>query len=285
MKDLEVFYNNPDANERGAGKHSIPMVAQALDNKTPLYWMMSPAEQIVLIFLLAGIRPKVAIEIGTSFGGSLQAISKYSEHVYSIDIDPDIPKRLQGRFPNVTFLTGASAVVLPPLIERLNRERAEVGFVLVDGDHSTDGVRNDIDTVLAIEPRCALYVAMHDSFNQECRAGLKLAALDENPYVHAVELDFVPGRVNPMPAFRGQLWGGIAVSILSPDLRVGNLSITERSGLTFSTCHAATLKKQRSAIVFARRVAARLRRAITRGGGARPRHRLPSQHDTCFGEF
>ena len=38
------------------------------------YWMMSPAEQAALVFFLEHLRPKVAIEIGTRFGGSLQIL-------------------------------------------------------------------------------------------------------------------------------------------------------------------------------------------------------------------
>ena len=41
------------------------------------------------------------------------------DRVYSIDIDPDVPKRLASKFPNVEFLTGRSDDLLPPLIDRL----------------------------------------------------------------------------------------------------------------------------------------------------------------------
>jgi hypothetical protein len=77
--------------------------------------------------------------------------------------------------------------------------------VLVDGDHSAEGVRKDIDHLLRLRPIVPLYVVMHDSFNPGCRRGLREADWAGCPYVHAVELDFVAGSVNPSPAFQGEL--------------------------------------------------------------------------------
>ena len=53
--------------------------------------MMSPAEQAALVFLLEHLRPKVAIEIGTRFGGSLEVLEQFCERVYSLDVDPGAP--------------------------------------------------------------------------------------------------------------------------------------------------------------------------------------------------
>jgi hypothetical protein len=76
-----------------------------------------------------------------------------------------------------------------------------LSFALVDGDHSTDGVRKDIDNLLRFRPRIPLYIVMHDSLMPECRAGLEQANWAANPHVHAVELDFVSGIVNPALSF------------------------------------------------------------------------------------
>lgn len=113
---------------------------------------MSPPEKVALIFLLEHLRPKVAIEIGTRYGGSLQVLSQFCHRVYSIDVDPDIPRRLEGKFPNVEYLIGPSDQLLPSLIDRLAEEGAELSFALVDGDHSAEGVRKDIDNLLRFRP-------------------------------------------------------------------------------------------------------------------------------------
>jgi hypothetical protein len=268
MLGLGSFYaDDPDSSQAGLGLHTVPFVGEALDRGLLLPWLMSPAEQTALIFMLSHLRPKVSIEIGTRFGGSLQAIAKYSQHVYSVDIDPDVPKRMKGRYSNVTYLTGDSDQVLPPLIARLNRESAEVGFVLVDGDHSVEGVRKDIDHVLTLVPSAPLYVVMHDSFNPDCRAGLKLANWLACPFVHAVELDFIPGVVHPSPDSRGQLWGGLALGVLSPEKRAGKFEITGRAEQAFLACLAFTPQQDRALPVRAvRRFARQTLTATSRSG-------------------
>ena len=164
--------------------------------------MMSPAEQMAMLYLLDRLRPKVAIEIGTRFGGSLQIVSQFADRVYSLDIDPEVTRRLEGVFPNVEYITGPSDRTLPPLLERLEAEDAPLSFALVNGDHTSEGVRKDIDNLLRFRPNVPLYIIMHDSFNPICRDGLRRAAWADCPYVHAVELDFVSGVVNPRPHLR-----------------------------------------------------------------------------------
>ena len=224
------------------------------------YWMMSPAEQTALVYLLENLRPQVAIEIGTRFGGSLQVLSKYCGKVYSLDIDPEVPERLAGKHTNVEFIIGSSSQTLPALLARLQAEGTGVGFVLVDGDHSTAGVKEDIDNILQYTPLVPLYIVMHDSFNPECRQGLRLAKWLENPWVHVIELDFVPGLVNPSPAFYGQLWGGLSLAVLLPRKRVGRLEITGGAELTFQLAQKPVAK----ASLFSR-IRHRLRKSMTLG--------------------
>lgn len=249
------YDDDPDLEQAGQGLQSLPIVVQAIGGTSVHYWMMSPAEQVALAFLLQQLRPKIAIEIGTRFGGSLQVLSHYCEHVYAIDIDQDVPKRLGGKFSNVDFLIGPSDEKLPPLLTRLGRERAPLEFALVDGDHSTNGVRKDIDHLMRFRPTVPLYIVMHDSFNPACREGLRQAQWASNPYVHVVELDFVPGTVNPAPAFRDQLWGGLALGVLLPHERTGRFEITARAEQTFKTVRSA----QESLL---RRAASRVKRII-----------------------
>ena len=78
---------------------------------------------VALIFLLEHLRPKVAIEIGTEDGGSLQVLSHFCDRVFAIDRDQDVPRRLEGKFSNVEYLIGPSQKILPPLIDRLQREK------------------------------------------------------------------------------------------------------------------------------------------------------------------
>ena len=220
--------------------------------------MMSPAEQAALVFLLEHLRPKVAIEIGTRFGGSLQVLAQFCDRVYSLDVDPEVPQRLEGKYSNVEYLIGLSDQTLPPLIDRLQRVGAELSFALVDGDHSTEGVRKDIDNLLRFRPTIPFYIVMHDSFMPCCRDGLKQANWSANPHIHAVELDFVPGIVNPAPKFRNELCGGLALGILLPHERQGRFEITARSELTLQAA-MASLYPRRSLL---RRAAGKAKRVL-----------------------
>jgi hypothetical protein len=254
-----VYDDDPDREMAGQGLQSFPLIYRALGAKNLLRWEMAPSEQVALLFLLEQLRPKVAIEIGTRFGGSLQVLAQFCDRVYSLDIDPEVPRRLDGKFPNVEYLIGPSDQLLPPLLERLQREGAELSFALVDGDHTTDGVRKDIDNLLKFRPGVPLYIVMHDSINQNCRAGLRQANWAACPYVHAVELDFVAGTVNPSPAFRDQMWGGLALGILLPHARTGRFEITGRSERTHQTVLSA-LARNRSLL---RRVAGKVKRMLS----------------------
>ena len=98
--------------------------------------------------ILSGLSPSLSIEIGTHRGGSLQVIAAHSETVMSLDLDPQLSETLGKRFTNVEFVTGYSQQTLPTIVERLNTEKRSPEFVLIDGDHSERGVRDDVNLIL-----------------------------------------------------------------------------------------------------------------------------------------
>ena len=181
-------------------------------------WQMNDSERLTLTALLARHQPHCSIEVGTYHGGSLSLISQYSKMVFSIDIDETIPSRLS--FPNVSFLTGSSHLILPVLLRELDQAGIPVDFVLIDGDHSTDGVKRDIRCLLPYVPKKPLFVALHDSFNPGCRQGMLEAGWEESPYCHWVDLDLVPGKLAS-----DELWGGLAVAYFLPEPRTAALQI------------------------------------------------------------
>lgn len=127
------------------------------------------------------------------------------------------------------------ARILPiPLFSRdLHRKRfhrswgelkdEEIGFVLIDGDHSEDGVFRDIETVLTYQPKDDLYVLMHDSFNPACRRGMKRVDWASYPHVHWIDYDFVPGFLNSVPGYEDEMWCGFALAYLKAEPRNGDL--------------------------------------------------------------
>jgi hypothetical protein len=134
---------------------------------------------------------------------------------------------MRERFNNVTFYTGNSADLLPTVLNANG-----LGFVLIDGDHSEDVVRNDINCLLRMVPKQPVAILLHDSANPECRAGILSADWERCPYVHYLELDFVIGELMP----DGELWGGMAYAILLPTPRATILNV-QQSGAEQLLCY------------------------------------------------
>ena len=172
---------------------------------------MSFGERAALEGVLAQLRPAVAIEIGTAEGGSLARIAAYSGMVHSIDIcddELDVPPA-----GNVTLHTGASAEVLPSLLDELVSQRRRVDFALVDGDHSFEGVIGDVRALLDSPATDRAVLLVHDSVNEEIRTGLEHAGIEDYRKVVYYEPDFVPGYVYRTGSARQMAWGGLALVI------------------------------------------------------------------------
>ncbi len=192
----------------------------------PLEWEMSAAERFTLVGLLERLKPDVAIEIGTYRGGSLQVLDRYCPRVHSIDLDPAVRDRLAPTFPRVRFHSGPSSEQIPVVLQEIEHSGGKLGFVLVDGDHKAKGVQADIEALLRYRPRSSVHIVLHDSFNPDCRAGMRRAAWADCPYVQSLDLDFVPGRFCPKAegsAYARSMWGGFALAILGPEPRTGPL--------------------------------------------------------------
>jgi len=192
---------------------------------------MTACEQFALQHVLELSTSRRSLEIGTYKGGSLQVLARYSRHVDSIDIDPSIPNALGHLFRNVTFHTGRSDEILPSVLRSANEAKDPIGFILIDGDHSTEGVCRDVNAVLSVKPTCNLIVLMHDAFNPACRAGIVSANWQLCPYVHEIEIDFIPGVYHQQAydtAAARTMWGGFACALLQPRPRQGDLVISQR---------------------------------------------------------
>jgi hypothetical protein len=206
----------------------------------PLHWQMAFQEQAAIVQLLDFVAPPVAVEIGTHRGGSLQVIAPRAGRAYALDINPDVRRWLGSRFPNVTFRIGDSRAVLPRVLEEIEAKGEQLGFVLVDGAHSSDGVQQDINAVLRYKPLRPVFIVMHDSFNPGCRAGILAADWQACPHAHYVQLDFVGGIFVPMP--NGiQMWGGLGLALLLPQTRTGELTVRQAGKTMFETARAFSI--------------------------------------------
>lgn len=218
---------------------------------TELYWQMTKTEKYTLLGLLNYIKPKVAIEIGTYQGGSLQVISHFSEKVYCLDVVDQYVEALRGKFNNVHFRIGDSKETLPRLISQINQEEEAVNFVLIDGDHSEEMVKKDINAVLKIIPKEPVYIVFHDSFNPSCRKGILSADWKQSPYVHYVDLDYTTGVFYDKKyeeAKYHSMWGGLALAVMLPTKRTGELKIQQSQQALFNTVYKSSIHRWESFI-------------------------------------
>jgi hypothetical protein len=211
-----------------------------------IVWSMENCERLAMMALLGWLKPACSIEIGTREGGSLAVIAANSGKVFTLDMDPDCQKAAQP-FPNAEFIVGSSQEKLPGVLRTIEEQHLSLEFVLVDGDHSEDGVRGDIECLLKYKPKRPCYILMHDSFNPFCREGMASAPWEQCPYVNRVDFDFVPGKLHPpgdthySHPVSDEMWGGLGLAVLRPEERVGPLEIFAGSGYlhTLALRHSA----------------------------------------------
>src|ERR1039458_1463986 len=142
-------------------------------------------------------------------------------------------------FENVAFLTGDSSAILPSLLAELNRADMPPEFVLIDGDHSAEGIKRDVGCLLDYTPKRPLFVVLHDSFNPGCRRGMLEAGWERSPYLQWIDLDFIPGRiVEHGGSSSGQMWGGLALAYFTPARRCGDLPLRQSGRRLFEAAKA-----------------------------------------------
>jgi len=172
---------------------------------------MSFGERAALEGLLSQLKPALALEIGTYDGGSLRRIAAHSDRVHTIDLYDVVPDR--AAFADVTFHIGDAREVVPRLLAELDAAGERLDFVLIDGDHSADGVRADLEHVLDAPAARRAVIVLHDTMNEETRSGIERVDLAARPQVVYAELDFVPGYEFRGGHFDGQVWGGLGLIV------------------------------------------------------------------------
>lgn len=176
-------------------------------------WQMSLGERAAIEGLLSAVRPALAIEVGTAEGACLRRIAMHSGEVHSFDlITPSIPDLPA----NVRLHTGDSHALLPEVLAGFAAEGRNVDFVLVDGDHSADGVRRDVEALLASPAVADTVIVLHDTGNDIVRTGLDAVPYNAYPKVAHVDLDFVPGHLG-RDRFPGELWYGLGLVVVAAD--------------------------------------------------------------------
>ena len=174
-------------------------------------WQMTYGERAALEGLVAAAEPRLALEIGTAQGGSLDCIAAHSREVHSFDLVPpegDVPA-------NVTVHTGNSRETLPRVLAELADTGRTVDFALVDGDHTAAGVRADLDAIVRSPAVDFALVVLHDTMNEQVRRGILEVGLEQIPRVVYANLDLIPGFLARGGPFADQLWGGLGLVVVN----------------------------------------------------------------------
>jgi len=171
---------------------------------------MSLGERAAVEGVLAQLKPELAIEIGSAEGACLRRIAAHAGEVHSFDLVAPV-----GEPPdNVTLHTGDSHELLPAFLARLADQSKTVDFVLVDGDHTPEGVRRDVEDLLDCTALAQTVILIHDTANERVRRGLDAVRFAAWPKVAHVELDWIPGQLFAEPALRNELWYGLGLVVL-----------------------------------------------------------------------
>jgi hypothetical protein len=173
-------------------------------------WQMSLGERAALEGVLAQLQPDLSIEIGTAEGGSLERIAAHSREVHSIDLVAADLERPQ----NAHLHVGDSRQLLPRLLERFEAGGRGVDFVLVDGDHTAEGVKADLINLLTSPAVSRTLILVHDTMNEVVRAGVEAVPFERFAKVSHVNLDFLTGYMARNGPFAGQLWGGFGLVLV-----------------------------------------------------------------------
>jgi len=170
---------------------------------------MTWGERAALEGLLTAMKPALSIEIAIAPGGSLGRIAAHSDEVHSVARSAAGSDLLALR--QVQFHTGDIHQRLPALLQRLARAGRNVDFVLVDGDHSTPGVRQDVSDLLASPAIADTVILLHETMNEHVRRGIEQAGVLGFPKVAEFNLDAIPGGLCTEGDGRGQLGGGLGI--------------------------------------------------------------------------
>jgi hypothetical protein len=188
-------------------------------------WQMSLGERAAVEGVLVQVQPALAIEVGSMQGACLRRIAAHSQEAHSFDLQaPSLPMPA-----NVTLHTGDSHELLPTFLAKLAAQERNVDFVMVDGDHSPEGVRRDIEDLLDTRATARTVILIHDTANERVREGVDSVRYAAWPKVAHVELDWIPGQLFAEPGLRNELWCGIGLVLVdSSRLAYSNGSVYQQ---------------------------------------------------------
>ena len=173
---------------------------------------MSLGERAALEGILNQLKPGLSFQIGAGDGGSLRCTASHSTEVHSFDlVAPEDDVTSSG---NVVLHTGRSRELLPVELARCAEQGKNLDFVLVDGEHSGEDVRWDVEDLLNSPAVQRTVILVTGTVDEAVRRGLDAIHYEAWPKVERVDLDFVSGRMFKDDGRRGELRGGLGLLLI-----------------------------------------------------------------------
>jgi precorrin-6B methylase 2 len=176
-------------------------------------------ERVLLYSLVYGLRPTVAVEIGTSEGGAALIICAAMDAAGCgklVCVDPT-PKIAQD---NWLRLAHRAVLLEGPSPEALSQVSELVGgqfdFVFIDGDHSYEAVLRDVEaTIQFLRPTG--YLLLHDAHFTDVREAID-EALRRSPrdLIDCGLLSVEPSLTEDFYKEKPIVWGGLRLLRFSP---------------------------------------------------------------------
>jgi predicted O-methyltransferase YrrM len=175
------------------------LVKLALENKAQQH---EKEFEDLLIFIDSLPSKKIAVEIGSYDGGCLFAYKEIFEKVISIDLEN------RSRLKEVDYIIGDSQKALPVLKETIGGKNTKIDFLMIDGDHSYNGVKADFELYSKLVRKGGI-IAFHDILDTPlhrelfCRVDLFWDEINKDERFEAFEIIKSDGA-----------WGGIGILVV-----------------------------------------------------------------------
>ncbi len=165
--------------ESPPGASDLDLAALGVISTAPIW--MTHAERLLLFTLTFSLRPSRYLEIGTLKGGSALIVCSAMDalngvgKIACVDPRPQIAPETWDRIKHrASVITGFSPDALP---EARDAAGGSFDLILIDGDHTRDGVIRDAEGVLPFAAKGAK-ILFHDCHNADVRMGIDEFAAD-----------------------------------------------------------------------------------------------------------
>jgi predicted O-methyltransferase YrrM len=173
---------NPLSEDRRASRtvagDDVVAAGQSVITDAPA--LMLRPERVLLHALVRALRPVRVLEIGTHQGGSTLIMCAALDEVGAgriVCVEPN-PAFEPGTWAAVAHRASLIEGVSPDALgEAAEAARGPFDFVFVDGDHTTEGVRRDIEGVLPLLS-IGSYVVFHDAHYWQVAAAIEQSLAD-----------------------------------------------------------------------------------------------------------